>query len=266
MMIAVGCDHGGVELKDLLLGSLRALGQEVYDYGTQGRDSVDYPDFADKVSRSVSRGEAERGLLICTSGIGMSIVANKFPRVRAALVQDLDAARSSREHNDANVLVLSGANTGYALAREIVETWLTTAFAGGRHQRRLDKISRIESELKRAQKGLRGKGRVMSFLQQIDPEVFSAIQKETARLEGNLELIASENVVSEAVLEAQGCVMTNKYAEGYPGKRYYGGCEFVDEVEVLGDCARQGAIRRRSCQRPTPLRLASEHDGLSFRA
>lgn len=147
MMIAVGCDHGGVELKDLLLGYLRARGQGVCDYGTQGRDSVDYPDFADKVSRSVSRGEAERGLLICTSGIGMSIVANKFPRVRAALVQDLDAARSSREHNDANVLVLSGANTEYALAREIIETWLTTAFAGGRHQRRLDKISRIESEL-----------------------------------------------------------------------------------------------------------------------
>ena len=149
MMIAVGCDHGGVELKNLLLGFLRAQGQEVCDYGTQGRDSVDYPDFAGKVSRSVSRGEAERGLLICTSGIGMSIVANKFPRVRAALVQDLDGARSSREHNDANVLVLSGAKTEYSLARKIIEAWLTTAFAGGRHQRRLDKISRIERELNR---------------------------------------------------------------------------------------------------------------------
>jgi ribose 5-phosphate isomerase B len=147
MMIVVGCDHGGVDLKDLLVGFLRAQGQEVRDYGTQGRDSVDYPDFADKISRSVSQGKAERGLLICTSGIGMSIVANKFPRVRAALVQDLDGARSSREHNDANVLVLSGAKTECSLAQKILETWLTTAFAGGRHQRRLDKISRIESEL-----------------------------------------------------------------------------------------------------------------------
>ena len=88
MMIVVGCDHGGVELKDMLVGFLRAQGQEIRDYGTQGRDSVDYPDFADKISRSVSQGKAERGLLICTSGIGMSIVANKFPRVRGASTYD----------------------------------------------------------------------------------------------------------------------------------------------------------------------------------
>ena len=105
MMIVVGCDHGGVELKDMLVGFLRAQGQEIRDYGTQGRDSVDYPDFADKISRSVSQGKAERGLLICTSGIGMSIVANKFPRVRAALVQDLDGARSSRaDKRDSKIL------------------------------------------------------------------------------------------------------------------------------------------------------------------
>lgn len=146
-MIAIGCDHGGVELKDFLAGYLRAKGVAVSDCGTQGRDSVDYPDYGRDVSARVSHGRAQRGILICTSGIGMSIVANKFPGVRAALVLDLAAARSSREHNDANILVLSGARTEPQLARQIVETWLATPFAGGRHQRRLDKISQLEQEL-----------------------------------------------------------------------------------------------------------------------
>lgn len=146
-MIAFGCDHGGVELKEALVEHLRAQGVEVRDFGTCGRASVDYPDFAKEVSCCVASGEAERGVLICTSGIGMSITANKFPGVRAALVQDMDGARSSREHNDANVLVLSGARTDGSLARLIVDLWLATPFAGGRHQRRLDKINQIESEL-----------------------------------------------------------------------------------------------------------------------
>jgi ribose 5-phosphate isomerase B len=146
-MIAFGCDHGGVELKEFLLNELRSKGVEVRDFGTQGRESVDYPDFGKAVSRLVSSGEAERGVLICTSGIGMSIIANKFPRVRAALVQDVDGARSSREHNDCNILVLSGAKTNNDLAREIIETWLVTPFAGGRHQRRIDKISQVETDL-----------------------------------------------------------------------------------------------------------------------
>jgi ribose 5-phosphate isomerase B len=146
-MIAIGSDHGGVELKDFLVGVLQAKGLEVCDFGTQGPESVDYPDFGREVSVRVSRGDAQSGVLVCTSGIGMSILANKFPGVRAALVQDLDAARSSREHNDANILVLSGAKTEKALARQIVEIWLATPFAGGRHQRRVDKISRIERDL-----------------------------------------------------------------------------------------------------------------------
>ena len=144
-MIAFGCDHGGVELKDALVDFLRSRGVEVRDFGTHGRESVDYPDFGNEVSRACRSGEAERGVLVCTSGIGMSIVANKFPGVRAALVHDLDGARSSREHNDANILVLSGAKTDALLARQIIETWLATPFAGGRHQRRIDKISQIES-------------------------------------------------------------------------------------------------------------------------
>jgi len=146
-MIAFGCDHGGVELKDFLVGYLKSKGVEVNDCGTQGRESVDYPDFGREVSRRVSTGETDCGVLICTSGIGMSITANKFPGVRAALVQDIEAARSSREHNDANILVLSGAKTEKILAQQIVETWLATPFAGGRHQRRIDKISQIEADL-----------------------------------------------------------------------------------------------------------------------
>jgi ribose 5-phosphate isomerase B len=146
-MIAIGSDHGGVELKDDLVAWLRSRGAEVRDCGTHGDESVDYPDFGREVSLRVAQGEAERGILICTSGIGMSIAANKFPRVRAALVADLDGARTSREHNDANILVLGGAKTEKTMAREILETWLETPFGRGRHQRRVDKITQIEREL-----------------------------------------------------------------------------------------------------------------------
>ncbi len=146
-MIAIACDHGGVDLKNFLVEQLRAMKVEVQDYGTQGREAVDYPDFGREVSVRVSHGEAERGILICTSGIGMSILANKFPGIRAALVQDLESARSSREHNNANILVLSGARTERRLAQQILETWLATPFAGGRHQRRVDKISQVERDL-----------------------------------------------------------------------------------------------------------------------
>ncbi len=146
-MIAIGSDHGGVTLKDILVEHLRAQGVDVDDCGTRGLDAVDYPDYGRAVSERVARGLAERGVLICTSGIGMSIVANKFPGVRAALVADLDGARSSREHNDANILVLSGAKTEPGLAREIITTWLATPFAGGRHQQRVVKIAQVEQEL-----------------------------------------------------------------------------------------------------------------------
>ena len=146
-MIAVGSDHGGVELKDYLIAVLRAKGIAVADCGTGGAEPVDYPDFGRAVSLRVSQGDAKRGLLVCTSGIGMSIIANKFPRVRAALVHDLDGARSSREHNDANILVLGGAKTEKTLARQILEIWLETPFAAGRHQRRVEKISAVEKEL-----------------------------------------------------------------------------------------------------------------------
>ncbi len=146
-MIAIGSDHGGRELKDFLMGVLRSKGLEVMDMGTQGDDSVDYPDFGRLVSLEVARGDAERGILICTSGIGMSILANKFPGVRAALVHDPESAQMSREHNNSNILVLGGSKTERPVAEKILDCWLETPFAGGRHQRRLDKITQVEHEL-----------------------------------------------------------------------------------------------------------------------
>ncbi len=147
MIIAIGSDHGGVELKDFLTQVLRLRGLEVEDLGTNGNDSVDYPDYGRLVALRVAKGDAERGILMCTNGIGMSILANKFPGVRAALVYDLRGARMSREHNNSNVLVLGGGVTEKAVAEEILDIWLNTPFAGGRHQRRLDKIAQVEREL-----------------------------------------------------------------------------------------------------------------------
>jgi len=146
-MIAIGADHGGLELKEALVAELRGRGEQVLDVGTNGPASVDYPDFGRDVAERVSRGEAARGVLICTNGIGMSIVANKFPGVRAALVGDATVARMAREHNDANVLVLGGGMMGKFHARELLRLFLETPFAGGRHQRRVDKIADIERSL-----------------------------------------------------------------------------------------------------------------------
>jgi ribose 5-phosphate isomerase B len=146
MKIAIASDHGGFELKEVLKAFLLSLSVEIMDLGTSSEESVDYPDFGIQVSERVSRGEVERGVLVCGAGIGMSVVANKFPRVRAALVHDLFSARLSREHNDANILVLGGRIVGKDLAREILRVWLDTPFAGGRHQKRLDKIAVLEKE------------------------------------------------------------------------------------------------------------------------
>ncbi|TMB22174.1 MAG: ribose 5-phosphate isomerase B [Deltaproteobacteria bacterium] len=152
--IVIGADHGGVELKDALVAELQARGEDVLDVGTSGPASVDYPDYARAVAERVSRGEAAHGILVCTNGIGMSIAANKFPGVRAALVGDATAARMAREHIDANVLVFGGGMTGKFHARELLRIFLETPFAGGRHQRRVDKIGDIEHEVGlRAAKG-----------------------------------------------------------------------------------------------------------------
>lgn len=147
-MIAIGSDHGGVVLKEAIKGLLVERGLAVEDFGTSGQASVDYPDFGEKVSREVSTGKAELGILICGTGIGMSIVANKFPGVRAALINDEFTARMSKEHNNANIIVLGGRVVDVPEALRMVSTWLDTTFEAGRHQMRLDKIAQIEAELR----------------------------------------------------------------------------------------------------------------------
>ena len=143
MKIGLACDHGGFELKEEIKAFLKSINQDPIDLGTFSETPVDYPDYGLLVAEKVSQGELERGILICGTGIGMTIVANKFRGVRAALANDLYTSRFSREHTDANVLVLGGRIVGKALAKEIVRLWLTTPFEGGRHKRRLEKIEAI---------------------------------------------------------------------------------------------------------------------------
>lgn len=144
MTVAVGCDHAGWELKERLKARLIQAGHQVLDFGTHSPAPVDYPDYAVQVAEAVANGKAERGLLVCGSGIGMAMTANKVPGVRAASCPDLVTARLSREHNDANVLALGGRLTGSELAIQILETWLATRFEGGRHNPRVAKIRDIE--------------------------------------------------------------------------------------------------------------------------
>ena len=143
-VVAIGADHGGFELKQQLKGHLRDWGYQVLDLGTDSAEAVDYPDFAEAVGNAVARGKAWLGIVLDSAGIGSSIAANKVPGVRAALCYDRATARNSREHNDANVLTLGAKLIAPEAAREIVALWLSTPFAGGRHQRRVDKIRSIE--------------------------------------------------------------------------------------------------------------------------
>ncbi len=147
MRIIIGSDHAGFALKESIKGALTAGGFDVFDAGTHRGDSVDYPDYGTIAAERVSSGEFERGILICGSGVGMAIVANKFPGVRAALCLDEETARLSRQHNDSNILVLAGRKTEATSAERIIKAWLATPFEGGRHQKRLDKIRQIEQRL-----------------------------------------------------------------------------------------------------------------------
>lgn len=223
MKIVLGADHGGYEIKEAIKVMLLEKGVVVEDIGCHGSEPVDYPDYANEVARRVSGGEADRGILVCTSGIGMSIMANRFPRVRAAACNTPRMAKMARTHNNANVLALGGSVVSREDAQATVEEFMTTEFeAGGRHDRRISKIQQYTA----------GINDPLSIYD-TDPEIYAALRAECRRLRENLELIASENYASRAVREAQGSVMTNKYAEGYPGKRWYHGCEHVDEAERL---------------------------------
>ncbi|MBN2515173.1 MAG: ribose 5-phosphate isomerase B [Deltaproteobacteria bacterium] len=145
MNIIIGSDHAGFALKEHIKYFLNNTYGDVIDVGTGSNKSVDYPDFAFTVAEKVSSGEFERGILVCGSGVGMTIVANKVPGVRAVLCLDTDTAQMSRMHNDTNVLALAGRRTDVETAQTIVTTWLETEFDGGRHKRRLDKIRNIEN-------------------------------------------------------------------------------------------------------------------------
>jgi len=146
MRIAIGVDHRGFVIHDKVADLLRRLGHEVIDMGTYGDDPVDYPDIAASVARTVSQGEVERGILICGTGLGMCIAANKFPNVRAAPCHDDLTAEISRRHNDLNVLCLSADMLGERLVDRMIEIWLTTPFEGGRHARRVEKIAALERQ------------------------------------------------------------------------------------------------------------------------
>ena len=218
---ALGADHGGLELKETLKAFLRERGLTVSDFGAATKDPADdYPDFGKLVAEAVAAGQAELGLLVCTSGVGMSITANKVSGVRAALVDDVETAALCRQHNDANVLCLSGKKTTAELGKKILAAFINAKFEGGRHERR---VLKMDAKFPAAN---------LRFVN-VDSEIATAIEHERKRQQENIELIASENFTSPAVMEAQGSVLTNKYAEGYPKKRWYGGCEYIDVVEQL---------------------------------
>ena len=145
MKIALGCDHGALDLQNALIPHLEKLGHEVKDFGTYTLDSCDYPDFAAPAAQAVANGECDKGIVLCTTGIGVSITANKIPGIRCALLSDVMSARLTREHNDTNVMAIGAGVVGQMLAFEIVDTWLGTEFSGeARHQRRIDKVMALE--------------------------------------------------------------------------------------------------------------------------
>ena len=146
MKIAVGSDHGGLALKEAVIAFLKGRNIEAIDLGTNSESSVDYPDFGEKVARAVADGQADQGIVVCGTGIGISIAANKIPGIRAALVTDSFMARMAREHNDANVLALGGRILTPEQGCELVAAWLDATFEGGRHQGRLDKIAALEKK------------------------------------------------------------------------------------------------------------------------
>lgn len=228
MKIAIASDHGGVALKKYMVD---ALGESitVMDLGPYDTKSCDYPDYAIEVACKVSSGEVDFGILICRSGIGMSMSANRFQNVRAAVCATTDSAILTRQHNGANVLCLGADNVSESYAVEIAKAFVATPVdEDERHARRRAKLERA------------GRLSDCSGLMRDDPEVFAAIKAQTEQEDTEINLIASENTSSRACREAAGSVLMNKYAEGYPGKRWYSGCLPVDAAEELA--------RKRACE------------------
>ena len=147
MKIAIGCDHGALDLKNAVVAHLQKRGFEVVDFGTHTLASCDYPDFVEPAAKAVAAGECDKGIVLCTTGIGVSIAANKVHGIRCALLSDLMSARLTREHNDTNMMALGAGVVGQMLALEIVDTWLGTEFSHNeRHQRRINKVMALEQE------------------------------------------------------------------------------------------------------------------------
>ena len=227
MKIAIGADHGGFELKKSIVASFTDA--EFVDVGCTGPEASDFPDYADAVAEKVALGEVDFGVLSCRTGMGMAMAANRFQNVRAALCLDAATAVLARQHNGANVLCLGADKVTPAQAAEIVKTFVSTSVdESERHARRRAKIERA--------------GRLSDFsgLAHDDPEVYAAIKAQVEQEDTEINLIASENTSSRAVRLAAGSVLMNKYAEGYPGKRWYSGCLPVDAAEELA--------RKRACE------------------
>ena len=221
MKIVIGCDHGGLSIKNTAKACIESAGHEVLDLGTNSSEAIDYPQFAIKASQMVIANDADLAVLVCTTGIGMSMTANRFSGIRAALCTTIEDAVMTKTHNDANVLVLPGRIEESKIA-DIIKAFLETPFSDApRHQRRVCQLERAERVAE------------TSCLAAVDPEINAAILGQIAQENSTINLIASENTITRAVREASGSVLTNKYAEGYPAKRWYSGCIPVDTVENL---------------------------------
>jgi glycine hydroxymethyltransferase len=222
--ICIAADHAGFELKQRILEHFSSY--NILDLGTYSSESVDYPDYAQRVAEHLRDNPDYYGILICGTGIGVSIAANRYNHVRAALCRDDIDAALARAHNDSNVLVLGARSSEFQDIIKMISTFFSTEFEGGRHERRIRKFSEVTMHTQKEEF-------FSKTLRNSDPDIQHSIDQELERQQNSIELIASENIVSTAVLEAQGSILTNKYAEGYSGKRYYGGCEFVDVAENL---------------------------------
>ena len=228
MRIAIASDHGGFEMKSAIVSAVSGE-FEVQDLGPKTGESCDYPDYAIPVAKAVASGAADFGVLVCRSGIGMSMTANRFQNVRATICTTVEQATVTRRHNDANVLCLGADNIAADRALEILRAFVSTAAdCDERHVRRRWKLERAQRLSD------------CSGLMRDDPEVFAAIEAQTRQEDAEINLIASENTSSRACREAAGSVLMNKYAEGYPGKRWYSGCLPVDAAEELA--------RTRACR------------------
>lgn len=222
VVLGLASDHGGYNMMKELIGMLEDNGIRTVDLGPDKYSQEDdYPLFANALCRELIAGNITCGVLLCRTGIGMSITANRFPGVRAALALNSEAVKKSRSHNAANILVTGGDDLGTDEVYALINEWLNTPFSG--EERHIRRLRQVDVETYDEIAAVRG----------VDPDVAGIMDREKQRQDEGLELIASENFASCAVRAATGSVLTNKYAEGYPGKRYYNGCEVIDELEDL---------------------------------